>query len=70
MRTPPQSAALRFVIVAWLVARVYAGYKFIQLTSRLGWPNAAKRYARHDRRSARAVYRMAIRLEGLPIKAC
>jgi predicted unusual protein kinase regulating ubiquinone biosynthesis (AarF/ABC1/UbiB family) len=61
---------VRFVIVAWLVARVYAGYKLIQLTSRLGWPNAAARYARHDRRSARAVYRMAIRLEGLPIKAC
>jgi predicted unusual protein kinase regulating ubiquinone biosynthesis (AarF/ABC1/UbiB family) len=70
VRAPPQSATLRFVVVAWLVARVYAGYKFIQLTSRLGWPNAAARYARHDRRSARAVYRMAIRLEGLPIKAC
>ena len=70
MRTPPQSPTIRFVVVAWLVARVYAGYKFIQLTSRLRWPNAAARYARHDRRSARAVYRMAIRLEGLPIKAC
>lgn len=69
-RQPPQSAVRRFAIVATLVARVYAGYKFIQLTSRLGWPNAAARYARHDRRSAQAVYRMAVRLEGLPIKAC
>jgi len=69
-RKLPQSAAWRFAIVATLVARVYAGYKLIQLTSRLGWPNAAARYARHDRRSAHAIYRMAIRLEGLPIKAC
>jgi predicted unusual protein kinase regulating ubiquinone biosynthesis (AarF/ABC1/UbiB family) len=56
--------------VAALVARIYAGYKFIQVTSRLGWPNPAARYARHDRRSARGVYRTAIRLEGLPIKVC
>ena len=69
-RKLPQSAAWRFAIVATLVARVYAGYKLIQLTSRLGWLNAAARYARHDRRSAHAIYRMAIRLEGLPIKAC
>ncbi|MEO6027085.1 MAG: AarF/ABC1/UbiB kinase family protein [Candidatus Binatia bacterium] len=69
-RKLPQSPAWRFAIVATLVARVYAGYKLIQVTSRLGWPNAAARYARHDRRSAHAVYRMAIRLEGLPIKAC
>ena len=60
----------RFATVAWLVARIYAGYKFIQLTTRLGWPNPKARYARHDRKSARAVYRMAIRLEGLPIKVC
>jgi predicted unusual protein kinase regulating ubiquinone biosynthesis (AarF/ABC1/UbiB family) len=70
MKTRPEGASRRFAIVAALVARVYAGYKFIQLTSRLGWPNAIARYARHDRRSARAVYRMAIRLEGLPIKVC
>ena len=70
MRTGPLSANRRFAIVAALVARVYAGYKLIQLTSKLGWPNAAARYARHDRRSAAAIYRMAIRLEGLPIKVC
>lgn len=70
MRRTPESAWLRFVIVAWLVARIYVGYKVIQLTTRLGWPNPRARYARHDRRSARAVYRMAVRLEGLPIKVC
>jgi len=69
-RRTPLGANHRFAIVAWLVARVYAGYKFIQLTTRLGWPNPEARYARHDRRSARSVYRMAIRLEGLPIKVC
>ncbi|MCC6764631.1 MAG: AarF/ABC1/UbiB kinase family protein [Deltaproteobacteria bacterium] len=70
MRRPPEGAWLRFAIVAWLVARIYAGYKLVQLTARLGWPHARARYARHDRRSARAVYGMAIRLEGLPIKVC
>lgn len=70
MRRPSEAAWRRFAIVARLVARIYGGYKFIQLTTRLGWPGARARYARHDRRSARAVYRMAIRLEGLPIKAC
>ncbi len=70
MSTRPEGARRRFAIVAVLVARIYAGYKLIQVTTRLGWPNAAARYARHDRRSARAVYRMAIRLEGLPIKVC
>jgi ubiquinone biosynthesis protein len=70
MRRPPQSARRRFAIVAGQVARIYSGYKLIQWTSRLGWPNAAARYARHDRRSAQGVYRMAIRLEGLPIKVC
>jgi predicted unusual protein kinase regulating ubiquinone biosynthesis (AarF/ABC1/UbiB family) len=70
VKATPQSAKRRFAIVAALVARVYAGYKFIQLTSKLGWPNAAARYARHDRRCAATIYRMAVRLEGLPIKVC
>jgi predicted unusual protein kinase regulating ubiquinone biosynthesis (AarF/ABC1/UbiB family) len=78
MTRRPPGAERRFTIVAWrrfatvasLVARIYAGYKLIQLTTRLGWPNPRARYARHDRKSARAVYRMAIRLEGLPIKVC
>lgn len=70
VRRPPENAWLRFVIVAWLVARIYVGYKLVQLTTRFGWPNARARYARHDRRSAHAVYRMAVRLEGLPIKVC
>ncbi len=67
---PPRSPSRRFLIVAAVVARVYGGYKLIQLTKRLGRSDAAARYARHDRRSAEAVYRMAVRLEGLPIKVC
>jgi predicted unusual protein kinase regulating ubiquinone biosynthesis (AarF/ABC1/UbiB family) len=70
VRRPILSANRRFAIVARLVARIYVGYKWIQWTSRLGWPNARARYRRHDLRSAEAVYRMAIRLEGLPIKVC
>jgi len=70
MTRPPQSAARRFMSVATVVARVYLGYKLIQVGRRLGLPNAGARYARHDRRSARMIYRMAVRLEGLPIKAC
>jgi predicted unusual protein kinase regulating ubiquinone biosynthesis (AarF/ABC1/UbiB family) len=70
MRSAPRAAWRRFAIVATRVAWIYGGYKLVQLTTRLGWPNARARYARHDRRSARAVYRMATRLEGLPIKVC
>ena len=45
----------RFAIVALLVARIYAGYKVIQLTTRLGWPNAARalRTARSAERARR-----------------
>jgi predicted unusual protein kinase regulating ubiquinone biosynthesis (AarF/ABC1/UbiB family) len=57
--------ARRFAALAALVARVYAGYKLIQWTG--GKPRAL---ARHHRRSAEAAYRLATRLEGLPIKVC
>src|SRR5579875_439078 len=62
--------ARRFSAVALLAARIYAGYKAIQL-----WDRATKssktpeRYRRQDLRSARALYRTATRLEGLLIKA-
>jgi predicted unusual protein kinase regulating ubiquinone biosynthesis (AarF/ABC1/UbiB family) len=61
--------ARRFATTAGLVARIYAGYKLIQLGGRLGAATDA-RYARHHRRSAEGAYRLATRLEGLPIKVC
>jgi ubiquinone biosynthesis protein len=60
--------ARRFIAVAGLVARIYGGYKLIQTAGKLGARTGA-RYARHHRRSAERAYRLATRLEGLPIKA-
>ncbi len=55
----------RFTALATLVARVYGGYKLIQ------WTGADdRRLDRHHRRSAEHAYRLATRLEGLPIKIC
>lgn len=62
--------ARRFCSVAILAARVYVGYKAIQLWSRAtGDRKSDERYRRQDLRSARALYRTAIKLEGLLIKA-
>jgi predicted unusual protein kinase regulating ubiquinone biosynthesis (AarF/ABC1/UbiB family) len=58
-------ATRRFAAFARLVARVYGGYKWIQWTG-----GSAGRYSRHHRQSAEAMYRLATRLEGLPIKVC
>jgi ubiquinone biosynthesis protein len=58
-------AARRFTTLALLVARTYAGYKWIQWTG-----GGAARLARQHRRSAERAYRVAVRLEGLPIKVC
>ncbi|HLY37800.1 MAG TPA: hypothetical protein VKU61_07180, partial [Candidatus Binatia bacterium] len=58
-------AAHRFSALAALVARTYGGYKLIQWTG-----GSDARYARHHRRSAEGAYRLATRLEGLPIKVC
>ena len=63
-------APARFVAVASLVARIYGGYKAIQLGGRLGWRDRGARYRRHHRWSAEGAYRLAIRLQGLPIKVC
>src|SRR2546426_5617680 len=57
--------ARRFSALTALVARVYGGYKLIQWTRGEG-----ARWARHHRRSAERAYRLATRLEGLPIKVC
>jgi predicted unusual protein kinase regulating ubiquinone biosynthesis (AarF/ABC1/UbiB family) len=62
--------ARRFTAQASLVARIYGGYKLIQLARRLGDRATRARLARHHRRSAEAIRRLATRLEGLPIKVC
>jgi predicted unusual protein kinase regulating ubiquinone biosynthesis (AarF/ABC1/UbiB family) len=71
MRRMPAASLLRaqrFAALTALVARIYGGYKLIQWTGGDGGRGA--RYARHHRRSAEAAYRLAVRLEGLPIKVC
>lgn len=60
----------RFVSTAALVARVYTGYKAIQIRERLGGRDTQAKYHRHHRRSAEGAYRLATQLEGLPIKVC
>jgi predicted unusual protein kinase regulating ubiquinone biosynthesis (AarF/ABC1/UbiB family) len=61
----------RFVSVAWVAAKIYAGYKSIQLWSRIaGDARKEERYRRQDARAARALYRSAVRLQGMLIKAC
>jgi predicted unusual protein kinase regulating ubiquinone biosynthesis (AarF/ABC1/UbiB family) len=61
----PAVATYRFTATAALVARVYAGYKLVQWTG-----GDDRRLARQHRRSAEGAYRLATRLEGLPIKIC
>jgi predicted unusual protein kinase regulating ubiquinone biosynthesis (AarF/ABC1/UbiB family) len=66
----------RFTALAALVARVYVGYKWIQLADRAaraaGRSNrgTASRLVRQHRRSAEGLYAIATKLEGLPIKVC
>src|SRR5437667_11186656 len=70
MRPMLATRAYRLAAQASLVARVYGGYKLIQALGRVGLAGADGHYARHHRRSAEAAYRLATRLEGLPIKVC
>ena len=61
----------RFLLVAQMVARIYGGYKRIQLCGRfISQHGQDERYARHHRRSAELIYRTALRLEGWFVKAC
>lgn len=61
----------RFVGVARVAAEIYAGYKSIQLWSRVvGGARKEARYRRQDARAARALYRSAVRMQGMLIKAC
>ncbi len=60
----------RFARVAWLAAQVYAGYKTIQLWTRLVTDRHKRELCRRqDLRAARSLYRTAVALEGLLIKA-
>src|SRR5438132_8766574 len=75
-RTTPHNAWMllgvrRFSALAALVARIYGGYKLIQLSRGFAAARGeGARLARHHRRSAERAYRLATRLEGLPIKVC
>jgi predicted unusual protein kinase regulating ubiquinone biosynthesis (AarF/ABC1/UbiB family) len=60
----------RFVTVLSLAVQIYVGYKSIQLWSYISRAKAKERYRRQDLRSARALLRTAVKLEGLLIKAC
>src|SRR5437016_5095315 len=60
-----------FSALAALVARISGGYKLIQLSRGFAAARGdGVRLARHHRRSAEGAYRLATRLEGLPIKVC
>lgn len=61
--------AWRFGNVVWLAARVYAGYKAVQIAKRVTGRELRESFRRQDLRAARALYATAIRLEGLLIKA-
>src|SRR2546429_5265069 len=61
----------RFSALAALVARIYGGYKLIQLSRGFAAARGdGARLARHHRRSAERAYRLATRPEGLPIQGC
>lgn len=70
-RRAPASARRRFLIVARMVATVYAGYKGLQaLEKLLGFKRLAPHFRSHHRRSAQLAYDTATRLQGLLIKSC
>jgi predicted unusual protein kinase regulating ubiquinone biosynthesis (AarF/ABC1/UbiB family) len=67
MRTEDRIA--RFLGTTGLAARVYLGYKAITLAEkRLGLKDAAERRSRHHSDSARRLYDLAVRRQGLLIK--
>ena len=65
------AASFAVISVVWVAATIYAGYKSIQLWSRLvGDARKEERYRRQDGCAARSLYRSAVRLQGMLIKAC
>lgn len=70
-KAPLQRRSQRFALVASTVGHIYAGYKAIQLLEKLlGRHRTLWMYRRQHATSAHAIYRTAVRLEGLLIKAC
>src|SRR5438034_1246539 len=65
----PSDRATRFFATSALAARVYLGYKAITLAEkRLGLKDPDQRRSRHHTDSARRLYGLAIRRQGLLIK--
>lgn len=70
-RLPLSERWWRLALVVFLAARIYLQYKSLQLWGRyVSDYNLAARFRRLDLRAARALYKTAIRLEGLLIKTC
>lgn len=60
----------RFWLVAWNFAVIYLGYKRVQRMRGLDAEERRRRYAVQHRATAERLYRLAVRMEGLLIKAC
>ena len=60
----------RFWLVAWNFVVIYIGYKRIQRTRGLSASERRRRYSRQHQIAAERLYRLAVRMEGLLIKAC
>jgi predicted unusual protein kinase regulating ubiquinone biosynthesis (AarF/ABC1/UbiB family) len=61
----------RFLAATRMVARIYAGYKGIQLLGKVAGSEWADHlYPRQHRRAAELIYRTATELQGLLIKSC
>jgi aarF domain-containing kinase len=67
---PKHRQAARFLIVAWNFLLIYFEYKRYQRTRHLPPEKRALLLAETNRRAAERLYRLAIRMEGLLIKAC
>ena len=60
----------RFWLVAWNFLAIYLGYKRIQKTPWLSEAERTERYRARHRVTGERLYRLAVRLQGLLIKAC
>lgn len=60
----------RFFIVGWVFLLIYLDYKLVQRRAGTDPEERDLAYARVHERSARRIYRLAIRMEGLLIKMC
>ena len=60
----------RFWLVAWNFAVIYLGYKRIQWSRGLSEGERSERYRAQHRATGERLYRLAVRMQGLLIKAC